>query len=162
MTGTLLYRQLSLTSWATIRSGRGSAEGVADLLRVALLQDDDSADEALEDLENIVVAQGNVFECAPPVVAAILAALAGDVIPVANLAPCLDLLGRIVAGRPDPTEVALGAEDLTNRVLDEAMRGYWLLVRTATGNDPLGAWRTASAVLTALDAAHSRALLGVD
>jgi hypothetical protein len=50
---------------------------------------------AYERLENPVISQGHLFECAPAVVSVIVAAVADGTVPAANLASSLDLLGRI-------------------------------------------------------------------
>lgn len=160
----LADRQLRLIRWDELRCNWGMAGAVAQDLRVLLSVDDDSADEAYENLENPVVSQGHLFECAPAVVSVIVAAVADGTVPEANVAPSLDLLGRILAGYPDESEVALGRGDLRERCHEEALRGYWALMRVACQRDPFNAWRVAVDVLSVLDPGHSEKVTrqGVD
>jgi hypothetical protein len=120
-----------------------------------LFLDDDAADEAIQNLENPVVSQGHLFECAPAVVSVIMAAVTDDTVPAPNLGPALDLLGRIVAGYPSESEVAAGRLDLRQRCHEEALRGYWALIRVACTPDPFNAWRIAVDILSVLDEEHS-------
>lgn len=120
----------------------------------------DADDGAYERLENEVEAQGDLFECAPAVVSVIMAAVAEGSVPASNLAPVLDVLGRVVAGHADRSEIALGNGDLRERCHAEAMKGYWSLVRVAAERDPFNAWQVAAAVLDVLDEEHSKSILG--
>jgi hypothetical protein len=160
VTSVLAERQLELTSWGGLRSGSGNAAEVGADVEMLLFAEGDADDGAYERLENEVEAQGHLFECAPAVVSVIVAAVAEGVIPAANLAPCLDVLGRIVGGYPDASEVALGRSDLRELCHREAMKGYWSLMRLACERDPFNAWRTAQAVLAVLDEEGVRTFLG--
>lgn len=97
MISRLAERQMLVLPWSGSRSGGGDAAQVASDLRMLLFAEGDADDGAYERLENQVEAQGHLFECAPGVVSVIAAAVADGTIPPANLAPTLDLLGRIVA-----------------------------------------------------------------
>lgn len=126
-----------------------------------LLSDEgDAAKGAYERLENEVEAQGDLFQCAPAVVSVIIAAVAEGSIPPANLASALDVLGRIVAGHADRSEVKFGNGGLRGQCHAEAMKGYWSLLRIAAERDPFNAWQTARAVLAVLDEQHSTRILG--
>ena len=94
----LADKQLRLVPWSSLRAGGGDAGRVGDDLRLLLFAEGDADDGAYERLENEVEAQGDLFECAPAVVSVIVAAVAEGSIPAANLAPVLDVLGRVVAG----------------------------------------------------------------
>lgn len=154
MTG-LADRQLRLIPWEALRCESGSAMAVVDDLRTLVSEDSDAAIGACTRLENPAVSQGHLFECAPAVVSVIVAAVSDGTVPPENLAAALDLLGRILAGYPDESEVAAGREDLRQRCHEEAMKGYWALLRVACGGDPFNAWRVAVDILPMLDAEHS-------
>jgi hypothetical protein len=154
-------RQLRLTEWDRLRCGNGSSSTVvATELRVLLFVDTEAASRAYGNLENPVVSQGHLFECSPAVVSVIVAAVADGTIPPACLASSLDLLGRIVAGYPDESEVAAGCADLRERCHEEALKGYWALLRVACGRDPFNAWQAAVDVLAVLDEEHSKRFVG--
>jgi hypothetical protein len=123
LTSTLARRQLRVTPWSGLRSGSGDAASVGSDLELLLFAEGDDDDGAYERLENEAESQGHLFECAPAVVSVIVAAVAEASIPSGNLATSLDVLGRIVAGYPDESEVALGRPDLRERCHDEAMKG---------------------------------------
>ena len=163
MRSTLAEKQWRLIPWNDLRSGNDDhARQVGDDLRILLFVDADAetgAASAYSRLENVVEAQGHLFQCAPAVVSVIVAAVAEGSIPAANLAPSLDVLGRILAGYADASEVARGHGDLRQQCHAEAMKGYWSLLRAASERDPFNAWRVAQAVLVALDEAHSRRIL---
>ena len=159
MTPVLAERQLRTTPWKGLRSGSGDATEVGVDLEMLLFAEGDADDGAYERLENEVESQGYLFECAPAVVSVIVAAVAEGAIPAENLASCLDVLGRIVAGYPDASEVAVGRSDLRELCHHEAMRGYWSLMRVASERDRFNAWRAADAVLAVLDEKHSRTIL---
>jgi hypothetical protein len=133
---------------------------VAAELRVLLFVDEEIANEAYDYLENPVVSQGNLFECSPAVVSVIVAAVADGTIPPSSLAPSLDLLGRIIAGYSDKSEVEAGRADLRERCHEEALKGYWALMRVACGRDSFNAWQVAAAVLSVLDEEHSKRFVG--
>lgn len=124
-----------------------------------LFAEGDADDGAYERLENEVEAQGDLFQCAPAAVSVIIAAVAEGSIPAANLATSLDVLGRIVAGHADRSEVALGNGDLREQCHAEAMKGYWSLLRVAADRDPFNAWQVARDVLAVLDEEHSMKML---
>lgn len=155
----LAERQLRLLSWDEMRCEGGSASTVEHDLRTLLLDDSDAATAAYARLENPVVSQGHLFECAPAVVSVIVAAVTDRTVPPANLASVLDLLGRILAGYPDESEVEAGREDLRERCHEEALRGYWTLLRVACVQDQFNAWRVAVDILSMLDSEHSARFL---
>lgn len=124
-----------------------------------LIAEGDADDGAYERLENQIEAQGDLFQCAPAVVSVIIAAIAEGSIPAANLATVLDVLGRVVAGYADRSEVALGNGDLREQCHAEAMKGYWSLLYVASQRDPFNAWQVAQAVLEVLDEEHSKMIL---
>jgi hypothetical protein len=92
-------------------------------------------------------------------VSVIVAALADGTIPAPNQAPSLDLLGGIVAGHSDETEVAAGVADVRDRCHAEAVKGYWALIRVACSRDPFNAQRVAADVLSVLDGDHAERFL---
>jgi hypothetical protein len=155
----LAGRQLALARWSGLRCGGGSFYPVEEDLRMLLLVDDDVVDNAIQRLENSVVSQGHLFECAPAVVSVIVAAVADGTVPLANLAPALDLLGRILAGYSAPSEAAVGRVDLRERCHEEALRGYWALMRVACARDAFNAWGLAIDILAVLDLKHSQKFL---
>ncbi|WP_285100706.1 hypothetical protein [Promicromonospora sp. MEB111] len=124
-----------------------------------LFEEELAGDGAYERLENAIEAQGDLFECAPAVVSVIVAAIAENSIPAANLVPSLDVLGRIVVGHSARSEVAVGNGDLRERCHAEAMKGYWSLLWTATQRDSFNAWQAAQAILSVLDEEHSKEFL---
>jgi hypothetical protein len=157
--GEALRRQFALVDWGALRSG-GSPERMKDDLWTLLTVDGSAANEAFFGLENEVVAQGDLFECAPSVVSAIMAALAGDVVPLANRGAVLDLLCRVLLGHSAPSEVEAGNLDLTQQVHREATKGYWTLIEIAAGErDPYDAWDLAGQAAEMIDEAHTVALL---
>ncbi|GAA4710090.1 hypothetical protein GCM10023198_36080 [Promicromonospora umidemergens] len=155
----LAEKQLHLVSWGDLRAGGGNASRVGEDLRMLLFAEGDADDGAYERLENELEAQGDLFQCAPVAVATIVAAVAEGSIPAANLATSLDVLGRIVTGYADRSEIALGNGDLREQCRAEAMKGYWSLLRVAVERDPFNAWQVARAVLAVLDEEHSRRIL---
>jgi hypothetical protein len=155
----LADKQLRLVPWGSLRAGHGDAGGVGEDLRMLLFAEDDADDGAYDRLENQVEAQGDLFQCAPAVVSVITAAVAEGSIPAANLATVLDVLGRVVAGYADQSEVALGNGDLREQCHAEAMKGYWSLLHVARQRDPFNAWQLAKAVLEVLDEEHSKVIL---
>lgn len=160
MTAGLTEAQLRFIRWESLRSGSGMAETVGDDLRSLLFADAATADAAFSSLENAIVAQGCLFECAPAAVSVIAAAVTEDAIPEPNLPAALDQLGRALGGWPDPSEMSLGAVDLRERCREEARRAYWALMRVAVGRDAYGAWQLAREIVRILDADHSRSILG--
>jgi hypothetical protein len=160
MTPSLARRQLALTPWENLRSGSGDASRVSVNLETLLFVDSDEADDAYANLENEVEAQGELFECAPGVVAVIVAAIAEDAVPAANMRLALDVLGRVVAGYPARSELAIGNVDLRDRCHSEAMKAYWPLMRVAVAGDELNAWALARDVLGVLDEGAARRFLG--
>jgi len=118
-----------------------------------------AAGDAYMRLENLVVAQGNLFQCAPAVTSVVVAAIVDEAVPEKSLAMVLDLLGRIVGGEADPSEVDAGNGDLSAQCQAEALRGYWSIVRIALSSDPFGAHEVAADVLAVLDEPRSRLLL---
>jgi hypothetical protein len=159
MSELLADKQLRIVSWSSLRAGSSDATGVRDDLRMLLFAERDADDGAYERLENEVEAQGDLFQCAPSVVSVIVAAVAEESIPAANLATVMDVLGRIVAGYADRSEVVTGNGDLRERCHAEAMKGYWSLLRVATRRDDYNAWQAARAVLRVLDESHSEKIL---
>lgn len=155
----LAERQLRLIPWGDLRSDSDDAVEVGKDLEMLIFAEGDADDGAAYRLENRIESQGHLFECAPAVVSVIVAAAAEGSIPAGNLGPCLDLLGRIVAGYSAPSEVALGRTDLRERCQREAMKGYWSLMRVARERDPFNAWQLARDVLAILDEEHSQAVL---
>ena len=160
VTTMLAERQLPLIPWSELRSGGITAQGVGSDLELLLFAEVDAAGGAYARLENEVESQGHLFECAPAVVSVIVAAVAEGSVPAANLASCLDVLGRIVEGYSAPSESALGAGDLRELCHREAMKGYWSRMHVANQRDPFNTWRVARAVLSVLDEEHARAVLG--
>lgn len=122
----LAARQSDLFDWDQLRSSGGDASTVRDDLRVLLVAGSDDAAEAYCKLENPVVSQGHLFECAPAVVSVIVAAVADDSVPPANLASALDLLGRIVAGYPDESEIDWATGRSGSAVMTRLGRGTGL------------------------------------
>ncbi|MGW5365477.1 hypothetical protein [Actinopolymorpha pittospori] len=155
----LADKQLRLIPWANLRAGGGDAGRVGTDLRMLLFAEGAADDGAYERLENEVEAQGDLFQCAPAVASVIIAAVAEGSIPAANLATALDVLGRVVAGHADRSEVAAGNGDLRGQCHAEAMKGYWSLLRVAAERDPFSAWQVAQAVLAVLDEEHSKKIL---
>lgn len=158
VTATLAERQFALIPWQRLRAGGGMATRVGDDLRMLMFAGVESDDGSEERLENEVESQGHLFECAPAVVSVIVAGVVEGVVPPASRAPCLDLLGRVLGGQADESEVDRECADLRALCRYEAMRGYWGLMRAADERDPYDAWRTAVAVLRTID--DARALLG--
>ncbi|WP_419707575.1 hypothetical protein [Promicromonospora sp. NFX87] len=155
----LAEKQLHLVPWSDLRAGGGNAGHVGEDLRMLLFAEGDADDGAYERLENELEAQGDLFQCAPAAVATIVAAVAEGSIPAANLATVLDVLGRIVAGHADSSEIALGNGDLREQCHAEAMKGYWSLLQVAIERDPFNAWQAARAVLAVLDEENSKRIL---
>lgn len=152
-------RQLQITSWADLGAGEENGSTVVADLRTMLFEDGPQAGDAYMRLENSVVAQGNLFEVAPAVASVIVAAITDGSIPEKNVALVLDLLGRIVGGAADPSEVAAGRGDLAERCQAEALLGYWSIVKLAAIQDAYGAHDMAANVLEVLDTDHSSRLL---
>jgi len=152
----LTHDQIRGIDWQHLRSGRGDSSSVARDLEALLLGDSAQASAAYAQLENAIESQGRIFECAPAAVAVIIAAIADDVIPAGNVASSLDLLGRVLAGRPDRSELDTGRDDLREAVYSEAIRGYWLLVRIARRRDVFNAWDVAADVVYLLDDQYPR------
>jgi len=119
---------------------------------------EEGASEAYQRLENEVESQGHLFECAPAVVAVIIAAVSEQAIVTRNLASCLDVLGRIIAGHADETVDAARRLSPRDECHQEALKGYWSLVRVAEVKDPFNAWRIARDIIDMLDEEHSRNL----
>lgn len=155
----LARRQIAVTPWRALRSGSGDASTVARDLKTLLLDDVERAGRAYAALENVVESQGHLFECAPAVVAVIAAAISDGTVPAANLAPTLDLLGRVLAGHAAPSETALGNTRVREECHASAMQAYWPLVRLALLDDEFHAQDVARDIVLALDEAAARAVL---
>jgi hypothetical protein len=156
----LAEKQLRLFKWETLRASGGFAGAVPEHLRIMLAAEDDIAvNIACDWLENPIVSQGDLFECAPAVVSVIVAALADGTVPIRNLPPVIDRLGLIIAGYADKSEVLLGREDLREKCHVEARKGYWTLMQIACARDPFNAWELATDVLSVLDPEHSSMFL---
>lgn len=155
----LAERQLRSIPWDDLRAGGEKGTTVVGDLRSMLFEDGRQAGDAYLRLENPVVAQGNLFEVAPAVVSVIVAAIADASTPEKNVAMVLDLLGRILGGAADPSEVVAGRGDLQERCQAEALRGYWSILKMAATQDPYGAHEVAADVLDVLDEKHARRLL---
>lgn len=159
MVTSIAHRLWDLTPWASLRTGGGDGQKVADDLRMLLYASPEDDDGSYERLENELESQGRLFECAASAVGVIVASVADGSVPPPNLAPSLDVLGRILAGYPDDSEVAAGNGDLREQCLSEAMKGYWSLVKTASERDQFNAWRVARAVLDLLDPERTKRIL---
>ena len=159
VTSLLAYRQLELTPWSELRSGGGYTSQVGRDIKTLLFAEEHAAGGAYERLENEVESQGHLFECAPAVVSVIVAAVAEQAIPAGNLASCLDVLGRIVAGHSAESEVKFGCPNLGEECQREALKGYWSLIWVVQTKDPFGAWRVAQEIVDMLDEKHSREFL---
>ena len=160
MSSMLAEKQWRLIPWNNLRSGNGGdARQVGDDLRMLLSASAGADTGSYQRLENMVESQGHLFQCAPAVVSVIVAAVADGSIPANSLGASLDVLGRILAGYTDQSEVALGNANLREQCHAEAMKGYWPLLRVASERDPFNAWQVAQAVLVALDKAHSKRIL---
>jgi hypothetical protein len=155
----LAQRQLATIAWNGLRVEGGSAEEVPSDLHELLFVDDERSEEAYWRLINSVVCQGSLFSSAPAVVSVIAAALADGAVPARNLRQSLDVVGRLVGGRADGSEVAAGNKNLQHDCLLEALKAYWPLVRVALTPDPYGASDLATELLGLLDGEHSRRLL---
>lgn len=159
MSPNLAERQLQIISWEKLQPGGEEGSKLAEDLRTMLFTEGKAAGDAYLRLENPVVAQGNLFECAPAVVSVIIAAVSDASIPEKNLAMVLDLLGRIVGGAADSSEVEAGRGDLQERCQQEASKGYWSLLKIAAAHDPYGAHEVATDVLELIDQPHSHLFL---
>jgi hypothetical protein len=155
----LAQRQLATIAWSGLRVEGGSAEEVPSDLRALLFVDDERAEEAYRRLVNSVVCQGSLFSCAPAVVSVVAAALTDGTIPERNLRQSLDVVGRLVGGAADRSEVAAGNSDLQHDCLLEALKAYWPLVRVALTPDAYRASDLATELLGLLDEEHSRSIL---
>lgn len=155
----LAERQLQVVPWDSFRAGGEKGGTIVADLRTMLFEGGREAGDAYLRLENPVVAQGNLFEVAPAVVSVIVAAITDGSIPEENVAMVLDLLGRIVGGSADPSEVEAGRGDLQERCRVEALRGYWPIVKLAATQDPYGAHGVAADVLDVLDETHAALFL---
>jgi hypothetical protein len=78
-----------------------------------------------------VISQGHLFECAPSAVKVLMAAIAYRSVPEPNRGAVLDMLCRILAGYPDDSETEAGNGDLDEQCRQEALKGYWSLMRVA-------------------------------
>jgi hypothetical protein len=151
----LAWRQLELTDWPSLRADGGPATDVRSALWLMLTTDDLRAgNAAYQRIENLIVAQGHLSQCAPPVVSVVMAAVAEEGVPPANLSAVLDLLCLIVMGYSAPSESALGNDDLREQCHHEARKGYWALMRVFRSRDPFSAWSIAGEVLSMLDERH--------
>jgi hypothetical protein len=155
----LAQRQLESISWSTLRVEGGWATDVPSDLQALLFVDAESAEEAYLRLTNSVVCQGSTFRSAPAVVSVIMAALTDESIPALNMRQTIDLLGRLVGGRADRSEVAEGYVNIREECATEALRGYWSLVKVALTPDPYRASQLASELLRMLDSEHASRIL---
>lgn len=155
MSSGLAERQWNLVDWKSLRTGGGTPDVGADL-RTLLTDISQASNAAFDRMENAIVSQGHLFECAPSVVRVITAAIADESIPERNLGATLDLLCRILAGFPDVSEMELGRDDLDQRCHQEAMRGYWPLMKIAAADpDEFDTQGLAREAVEMLDERHS-------
>lgn len=133
----LVDELLNAPNWLHMRSGNSStAMQVRDDLRTLLFSGDPSAvNAAYGRIENPVVAQGNLYQCAPAVVSVIVAGLAERAIPHKNLGSALDFLGLILTGYSAKSEEAKGEPHLRRKCFNEAVRGYWSIRALALSPD---------------------------
>jgi hypothetical protein len=122
----LAERMLALPDWQALREASGNARDIPDaVLALAAADSEPKASEAYWRLDNNVVVQGQLFECALPLVSVILALLAGD-LPEPARPRLLELLYQIVVGRTAVSEFERGNRDLAERCRTEVVKGLWL------------------------------------
>lgn len=150
----MVTRQIALVSWDSLRTGGGTSDLGGDLMTLLKVVGQPASD-ALHRMENAVVSQGHLFECAPSVVSVVMSGLAERSIPEANLGAVLDLLCRILVGFSAQSEVDAGNGEVEDQCRNEALKGYWSLMSIAVGRDAFDAWKLARDALEILDAAHA-------
>lgn len=146
-------RQAELVDWESLRTGGGTRDLGGDLMTLLAVEGPKAVD-AYRRMENAVVSQGHLFECAPSVVRVLMSAIAEGSVPDANLGAVLDLLCRILVGYPDDSETDAGNGDLDEQCHREALKGYWSLMRVANGRDAFDGWKLARDALAMLDETH--------
>jgi hypothetical protein len=148
----LAERELTATPWTDLRACYQAADRVPDQLRLLLFSEDQEVvSQAYGQIEGLVVAQGDLFECAPAVVRVIVAGIAESSIPMPNLGSTLEFLTMILTGHADESEVAAGCADLQARCHLEAMRGYWAIAAVAHTHDAHQNCELAADIIEMLD-----------
>lgn len=152
--------QLESTPWSTLRSGSGDASGVPDDLAVLLFGDGPAVEEAAVRVAAATGSHGHLFECAPAVVAVVVAAVAERAVAPVNLERALGLVGSTLGGgAPAPGETREQSR-LREECRRETTKAYWTLVHVATalGESHVGR-QAAREVLELLDDDHARAVV---
>ncbi|WP_338846804.1 hypothetical protein V8J88_23925 [Massilia sp. W12] len=121
--------EISRINWENLRVAPGSAVIIPNaLIRLLKTQSAEDANEIYWQLENHIVIQGQVFQCAEFAIPVLLLALADDCSRPTKVA-CMELLFQILAGTPHQSEIDAENNELMDRCHKKAREGLWLLYK---------------------------------
>lgn len=128
--------ELRRVDWASLECGCGDSAEHVPLLIEAIITAETTQDMVGYTLDGHVEASTIIFECTPPAVGVIMAALAGDLSALAR-GELLQTLSFVAAGSSDygPTGEGAGLGEGCRR---HAQEGFWRLVQlglTGTGEE---------------------------
>ncbi|MFB7945350.1 hypothetical protein ACFC6L_10545 [Kitasatospora phosalacinea] len=136
MVGELVRAELRRVDWASLKCGCGDTAEHVPLLIEAVITAGTPRDMIGYTLDGHVEESTILFECTPPAVGVIMAALAGDLSALARDV-LLQTLSSVAAGSGDYESDAAGA-GLGDRCRTHARGGFWRLVQlglTGTAED---------------------------
>ncbi|MFD7729812.1 hypothetical protein ACFV6F_05435 [Kitasatospora phosalacinea] len=124
--GELVRAELRRVDWASLKCGCGDTAEHVPLLIEAVITAETPRDMIGYTLDGHVEESTIIFECTPPAVGVIMAALAGDLSALARDV-LLQTLSSVAAGSGDYGSDAEGS-GLGDRCRTHARRGFWRLV----------------------------------
>ncbi|MFG2899826.1 hypothetical protein ACGFZH_22440 [Streptomyces zaomyceticus] len=121
----LVRAELRRTDWASLTCGCGDSAEHVPLLFETILTAETPRDMIGYTLDDHVEGDTIIFECTPPAVGVIMAALAGELSDFARV-ELLQTLTFVAAGSD---EFGLEPDDLGDRCRDHAQAGFWVLLQ---------------------------------
>ncbi|MEV8401359.1 hypothetical protein [Streptomyces niveus] len=124
----LVRAELDRHDWDSLRCGCGGPAGHVPMMFEAIIEAGTPGDMTGYTLANHLERETNLFEASVPAVGVILAALAGDLSPLAR-AEFLITLWRLTSGESHTTEAALGRPLLGDECRARCREGFWVVGR---------------------------------
>ncbi|WP_405798480.1 hypothetical protein [Streptomyces sp. NBC_01506] len=125
----LVRAELDRHDWDALRCGCGGTAGHVPTMFEAIIEAGTPGDMVGHTLDNHLEVGTNLFEVSVPAVGVLLAALAGDLSPLAR-AEFMITLWRLASGESHSTEVAAGRAGLGDECRAGCREGLWVVGRT--------------------------------